>query len=151
MRGPPTPGRSTSRCSAAAPSRAPATRPRRRPRSRIGSCAGRCARPTRDRHRRRLAGARAAAPTRRARGSAQRGPGLLLEDIDDLVAALAGGRGEDHGELGRLVAERVGAVDDVLVDVDGLAGPELVLGVLQPLLDAALAHPDDLLLVGVAM
>ena len=42
-------------------------------------------------------------------------------------------------------------VDDVLLDVDGLAGPELLLGVLEPLLDAALAHPDDLLLVGVAM
>src|SRR5919198_1861526 len=83
--------------------------------------------------------------------SAQRRPGLLLEDVDDLVAALAGGRAEDHGELGGLVAEREGAVDDVLVDVDRLAGPELVPVLLQPLLDAPLADPDDLLLVGVAM
>src|SRR5512133_3334266 len=89
--------------------------------------------------------------TRPVMASAQRRPGLLLEDVDDLVAALAGRRGEDHRQLGRLVADRVGAVDDVLLDVDRLAGAELVLVGLEPLLDAALAHPDELLLIGVAM
>src|SRR5882724_12026469 len=51
------------------------------------------------------AGPRGVARTSPARASAQRRPGLLLEDVDDLVAALARGRAEDHGELGRLVAE----------------------------------------------
>src|SRR6185312_9102923 len=49
------------------------------------------------------------------------------------------------------VAQRVGAVHDVLLEVDRLAGRQLRRAVLQPLLDAALAHPYDLLLIGVAV
>src|SRR4051812_21283216 len=81
----------------------------------------------------------------------QRRPRLLLEDVDDLIAALAGGPGEDHRELRRLVSARERAGDAVLLDVDRLAGAELALVLLEPLLDPPLAHPDDLLLVGVAM
>src|SRR5919198_864262 len=138
-------------CSGEAPSPAPAARRPRRRRSRTVPRAGRSARPTRDRPRRRRAAARAAAASTPARGSAQRGPGLFLEDVDDLVAALAGRRAEDHRELRGLVAERERPVDDVLVDVDGVAGPELLPFLLEPLLDAPLAHPDDLLLVGMAV
>src|SRR5918993_1498695 len=50
-----------------------------------------------------------------------------------------------------LVADGERGVDHVRRDVDRLSGAELVLVLLEPLLDAPLAHPDDLLLLGMAM
>src|SRR5581483_6242918 len=80
--------------------------------------------------------------------SAQRRPGLLGRDVDGDVAAVRDGRREHDLKLGRLREVVVGAVDDVLVDVDGVAGTELRRLALEPLLDPARLDDDHLVLVG---
>ena len=70
--------------------------------------------------------ARSRSGARRPRGrglpaSAERRPGLVARDVDELVAALAHRRREDHLQLGRLAEVVEGAVHDVPVDVDRVA------------------------------
>src|SRR5436190_2891638 len=83
--------------------------------------------------------------------SAQRAPGLVAGDVDEVVPAFAERRPDHDLELRRLVPVVEGRVHDARVDVDGVAGGKGGGLPLEVLGDASLLDDDHLFLTVVTM
>src|SRR5215210_3962112 len=84
-------------------------------------------------------------PGRGRSAAAKRRPGLLAGDVDEAVALVAERRPDHDLEVCRLVSLVERRVDDVLVDVDGVADAELRGLALEVLRDAPRLDDDHLL------